>query len=258
MKEPERLSNDGDAPPELRALLRVAHRARPLDPAVRERAGVRVARAAAFPIAVAGWLSAKAAIAALSVGFGTAVVALVALGPEPSPKVAPAALASDARAARRAAPAARAVPVAAPVAMASAASDLGSSLTSGNVGVFPNEPVDAPPVAVRAAAARPSPSSQSEGAPRAGELAAESALLERARSALRRAPSEALALVREHAERFPRGQLGAERALIEIDALHRLGRDQEAQSLAQAWLARSHDDLYLERVQQLLRQLSPN
>lgn len=256
MKEPERLSHDDDAPPELRALLRAAHRARPLDPAVRERAGARIARAAAFPIAVAGWLSAKTAIAALSVGFGTAVVALVALRPEPepTPRVAPAALASNGGATRGATPAARVVPAAAP----SAPDPSASSLTSGNVGAFGNAPADSPPVAVRAAAGRPSSSSQTDGAQRAGELAAESALLERARSALRRAPSEALALAREHAERFPRGQLGAERALIEIDALYRLGRDQEAQNLAQAWLARNHDDLHVERVRQLLGKLSPN
>ncbi|HYP77530.1 MAG TPA: hypothetical protein VER12_16275 [Polyangiaceae bacterium] len=256
MKEPQRLSNDDHAPAELRALLRAAARARPLDPAVRERAGARVARAAVFPIAAASWLSAKTAIAALSVGFGTAVVALVALVPEPAPQIAPATRGSNASASHRTAPVARALPIAAPVAAASAASDPDSSRTSGNVGVFPNEPADAPPVGMRSATGRPSPSSESEAAPRGGELAAESALLERARSALRQAPSEALALVREHAERFPRGQLGAERALIEMDALHRLGRDQEARRLAQAWLSRSHDDLYVERVDQLLDKLS--
>ena len=258
MIEPERLSNDDDAPPELRALLRAAHRARPLDPAVRERASARVARAAALPIAAAGWLSAKTAIAALSVGFGTAVVALVALGPAFGPAPAPAAVASNARAARGTPPARRGVHAATPAAAASVLPDPSANPLA-NSSAFASEPVDAPPVAMRAAAGRPSPSSQAEGAQRAGELAAESELLERARSALRRAPSEALGLAREHAERFPRGQLAAERALIEIDALHRLGRDQEAQTLAQAWLARTHhDDLYVDRVRQLLGDLSPD
>ncbi|HEY3256485.1 MAG TPA: hypothetical protein VGJ91_21145 [Polyangiaceae bacterium] len=258
MKEPERLSNDNHTPPELRALLRAAQRARPMDPAVRERTGARVARVAALPIAAAGWLSAKTAIAALSIGFGTAIVTLVAFSPEPTPKVAPAASARNANPARGALDAARAVPVAAHAVAASAVSDPGASALPSNVSAFPIEPAGAPPVAVRPVAGRPSPSTPSEDAHGADELAIESALLERARSALRGAPSEALALVREHAERFPRGQLAAERALIEIDALQRLGRDQEARSLAQAWLARTHDDLYVERVRQLLGKLSAN
>jgi hypothetical protein len=86
-------------------------------------------------------------------------------------------------------------------------------------------------------------------------LTAESELLERARSALRRSPLEALRLAGEHAARFPQAQLGSERMLIQIDALHRLGRDSEAQSIAQALLARSPDDLYVERVRKLLGEL---
>jgi hypothetical protein len=83
----------------------------------------------------------------------------------------------------------------------------------------------------------------------------ESALLEQARRALASAPNAALALVAEHATRFPNGQLAAERRLIEVDALYRAGRRTEARALAQKLVARGGDDLYVGRVERLLQKI---
>ena len=80
----------------------------------------------------------------------------------------------------------------------------------------------------------------------------EATLLEQARREMRGAPAVALSIAQEHAERFPRGQLAAERTLIQIEALHRLGRDTEATKLARPLLAGASRSLYEERVRKLL------
>jgi hypothetical protein len=82
-------------------------------------------------------------------------------------------------------------------------------------------------------------------------LAAESTLLEQARREMRRAPALALQIAGEHAQRFPRGQLAAERTLIEVEALHRLGRSEQARARAKSLPAGT---LYGERVEQILGQ----
>jgi hypothetical protein len=68
---------------------------------------------------------------------------------------------------------------------------------------------------------------------------------------MRAAPEVALQIAAEHAQRFPRAKLAAERALIQIEALHRLGRDAEARALAQR-ISGSAGGLYAERIKQLL------
>ena len=83
-------------------------------------------------------------------------------------------------------------------------------------------------------------------------MSAEAAMLEQARHELSRAPDVALAIAAEHASRFPRGQLGAERVMIQIEALHRLGREAEAQQLARQVLAGKSAELYRERIERLL------
>ena len=62
----------------------------------------------------------------------------------------------------------------------------------------------------------------------------------------------ALQIAAEHAQRFPRAQLASERALIQIEALHRLGRDAEARTLARNISGGSGGGLYAERIKQLL------
>lgn len=83
-------------------------------------------------------------------------------------------------------------------------------------------------------------------------IADEARLLETARGNLSKDPARALALVRRHEARYPGGQLGAERELIAVDALLRLGRREEAERRAAPRLEDDPDSLYAKRLRQLL------
>jgi hypothetical protein len=121
-------------------------------------------------------------------------------------------------------------------------------------------PVDEP-ATPESEAAPPNPAPSSPVAPPsasgAGSLSAESALLEQARREMRLAPLGALSIAAEHARRFPRGQLAAERTLIQIEALHRLGRDAEARRLAASLSNGASGGLYAERVRRFLGESAP-
>jgi hypothetical protein len=88
-------------------------------------------------------------------------------------------------------------------------------------------PVDAPALAAQAPAV--------EAAPVLDEVA----LLAAARRALRSNPTHALALVREHAERFPSSAFAEERAVLRIEGLVATGAVETARSertrFAQRW-----------------------
>jgi hypothetical protein len=85
-----------------------------------------------------------------------------------------------------------------------------------------------------------------------GSLARETELLERARNALDSDPAASIALTDEHRLRFAQPFLAAECEFIRVEALHRLGRDQEARALAQILIARDTRGLYRERLRRLL------
>jgi hypothetical protein len=104
----------------------------------------------------------------------------------------------------------------------------------------------------------PAAPSSNEAATNAAGLAEETEFLERARRTLRTDPAFALLMVREHRVRFPRGKLGAEQSLIEIEALYRSGRHAEARALAERKLAAGAGDLYAERVRSLLERMDPS
>jgi hypothetical protein len=100
----------------------------------------------------------------------------------------------------------------------------------------PRTPV-APPKASAPRPPTPSPNLEQPDSPGQG-LAAEVALLGRARSVLALDPSSALALADLHKKDFATGQLGTERELIAIDALVRLGRRDAAERRATPLLER--------------------
>ncbi len=83
-------------------------------------------------------------------------------------------------------------------------------------------------------------------------LAAEAALLEQARARLALDPEAALSGAELHASTFPAGQLSAERELIAIDALKRMGRLAAARQRAQALIGRDHNGIYARRARRLL------
>jgi hypothetical protein len=75
-------------------------------------------------------------------------------------------------------------------------------------------------------------------------LAEEETLLEQARRSLASAPGAALALLRQHQQRFPAGQLTAERLFLSVDALRRVGDRAGAERQAQALLKRFPGSVY--------------
>lgn len=83
-------------------------------------------------------------------------------------------------------------------------------------------------------------------------IAVEARLLERARSELAGRPGQALELAARHQRQYPTGQLSAERELIVVDALLRLGRRAEAEQRAAPQIESHPDSLYARRMRQLL------
>jgi hypothetical protein len=245
MSDPTRWLDDPDAPDELKQALRGATRAGGLDRTTRDRVGVRVGRLAALPLSAVTWLSLKSA-AALGLAGGATVAGTLAVvehyrpatqhvavtaSPVRSTPSTPRAVRAPAELAAPAVPAPSAEP-APPIAPASPTLNPPAELPRGGP----------PPLAA--------PSTSSSGG-----LAEESALLEQARRALDGSPSRTLALVHEHAMRFRTGQLAAERSLLEVDALYRLGRRAEARALAERLLAAGGGDLYVGRVERLLQKI---
>ncbi len=225
MSAPRRLVDDPDADRQLSRVLRESSGARPLDDATRRRLGAKLSRAAAVPAVAAGWLFVKSAAAALgAVGVAATVATVTGVVDWPSPKPESAPQAAPVRA-----PQPHPLP-SAPAPVAEPAAEV------------PEAPLKL----------NPSPSLPGASASAAASLSAESTLLEQARREMRRAPALALQIAGEHAQRFPGGQLGSERTLIQVEALHRLGRDQEARARADGLLRGVSGDLYRERVQQLL------
>jgi hypothetical protein len=80
----------------------------------------------------------------------------------------------------------------------------------------------------------------------------ENEMLDRAHRALASNPAETLAIVHKHAAMFPRGRLGAEREILTIEALLRLGRTREARARAESLLQRAPRSIYAERVRSML------
>jgi hypothetical protein len=240
MMEPERLLEDAETPPELRALLRKAPRARALDAVTQARvrkqllkpfatpSGALVRSGAAAPVAagLSALLSASAVSAAIGVAAGVVTIGALVYGegavnrlfaPPSSASVGAPRGALEAPALRPSAsnvslPARRAAPLAPP-------------------------PIERP---------------RETFAPAANGLGEESRLLERARSELQREPRRALDLAREHGRRFEAPRLAQERTLIEVDALYRLGRYPEARALAERSLAAGAGNLYEARLRRLL------
>jgi hypothetical protein len=183
------------------------------------------------PAVAAGWLFVKSAAAALSVvvvSAGAATYAGVIDWPAPArPTETQPATRKPAKPLPAVAP-----PVAAPSVVAEPE-------------VLP-EPQLNPSPALPIVSGSPAPSTSG------ASLAAEAQLLEQARREVRAAPEVALHIAAEHAQRFPRAQLASERALIQIEALHRLGRDAEARALARNISGGAAGGLYAERIKQLL------
>lgn len=84
--------------------------------------------------------------------------------------------------------------------------------------------------------------------PRPQPALSEAELLQAAQSALRTNPRRALALVREHQRRFPRGALAQEREVIAIEALKRSGRAAEAGERAEDFKRANPNSAHRPRI----------
>jgi hypothetical protein len=124
--------------------------------------------------------------------------------------------------------------------------------------IAPLEPQPQPPAIPVAPGLSPSaapPVAAVSGKPSARDtLAEEEALLEQARRALGSSPAAALGLLRQHQQRFPGGQLTAERMFLSVEALRRAGDSAGAERQAQALLKRFPSSVY---AGQLRRQAAP-
>ncbi|MDF2698329.1 MAG: hypothetical protein K0S65_6713 [Labilithrix sp.] len=76
--------------------------------------------------------------------------------------------------------------------------------------------------------------------------------IKRAEDALSSDPSRALAILDEHARRFPAGEFLQEREMVAVEALARLGRKTEAKRRADALLERFPRTPYVARLERAL------
>jgi hypothetical protein len=118
-------------------------------------------------------------------------------------------------------------------------------------------------LAASAAAVQPRVMASSRAAPlrerqdESDHLAEEAALLDRARSEIRRDACRAVGLVNAHERTFPASRLAIEREVLRIDALSRCGRVAEAARRGRELLARSPGSLYEARIRDILHRPSP-
>jgi hypothetical protein len=227
MIDPPRLREGGsDAPPELRDLFLDAKRPEPLPPATDARLVAKITALGALPAAPLvkawPWLIAGGA---LVVAGALSLVAERNSGPGPAPHRPPASF----------------TPTSAPLDAAPAAA--------------PEKPT--PPEGKRSSPA--SAASMGHVAPAeassasADALAGEAKLLNEAHAAMATDPRKALAIASEHTKRYPRGQLAAERELILVQALIKLGRVREAEARGRALRKSTPSSIYSERLDSILK-----
>jgi hypothetical protein len=105
------------------------------------------------------------------------------------------------------------------------------------------------PVLPSAAAASSVPASAKSAQ---GSLADEVAQLQKAKLALKSgSPAQALSELGTYAQRFPRPMLGAEAAVLRIEALSQSGDTSRAKSMAEAFLAKNPNSPYAARLRSL-------
>jgi hypothetical protein len=227
--DPPRLRDGGSgAPAELSTLFQDAKKPEPLTPATDARLLAQVAALSAAPFAslLRGWLIAGGAV--LLAGTA-ALIAQRPFAPGATPSPVPRLSASPSTLASAPASVDRIPPAAVPEAQP-------------------------PPASKQAPAARTEQVAPAEAASSSEDaLAGEAKLLNQAHAAMSTDPPAAYAFASEHARRYPRGQLAAERELILVQALAKLGRTQEAEARGRALRKSSPSSIYGERLDTVLK-----
>jgi hypothetical protein len=224
VSDPPRIREAGSGvPPELRDLFLDAKKPEPLTRASDARLAAQVTALATLPAAplvkALPWLIGGGAIV---VAGGLALV----MQPDSVPSAAPSPP-----------PPSSAPAPTAPVAVEPAAPEAQSPPEAKRA-----LPTSAPPVAPAEAA------SASEDA-----LAGEAKLLNQAHAVMASDPQRAHAIASDHAKRYPRGQLAAERELILVQALVKLGRLREAEARGRALRKSTPSSIYGERLDTVLK-----
>lgn len=211
--------------------------------AERARTAVRVAQIPAGVGAAAGWAAWMKGVA-VAAGLGAAGLAAHGLAGDP-PAVAPL---ERLPAERLRAPA--------PGEPAPAPEIAPGTPSAPAPEIAPGSPAPPPPEATpRGARGRPArdapPAGAAPPAEDADALLREAELLEQARAGVARDPAGSLRSLDDHRDGFPDGQLTAEREILAIDALVRLGRADEARARARSFLARFPSSPYAERARRI-------
>jgi hypothetical protein len=187
----------------------------------------------------AGALAAKTGSAALGSKIGTAATLLVVGGASVFAAYNHSALTSDDK------PEAMAVQAASPDPVVKQALPEQAPSAQAQSGAPPTEP----------AVAEPQPSSDAPAArkalgPSKPEANAELSVLQRARAALASDPARALRLSSGHARDYPNSQFAQEREVIRIEALRKLGREDEARKRGRDFSERFPDSAHGSRLDQ--------
>jgi len=219
MNEPVRLRDLGGEGTEL---LRAARRPRAMPPEVRARTAAKVAAIAVTPVAVGGaakWLTGKTLAWLLGFGvLGAAIgIGAYAMRGKPTGVVSEEPQISHA-------PPPTVVPITEPI-------------EEPKVETAPSAPVKVAP--------QPKASIDT--------LAEENALLDPARGKVEADPAGVLAAADAHRKKFPSGQLAADREYLAVRALKKLGRDDEAKTRGEAFLARFPSSPYSAYVRKLIQ-----
>jgi hypothetical protein len=263
MTAPRRWKDSLDAPLGVRDLLAASRPPRALDRAAFERGRSRVATVALAPAAAAAiasvWpkLAAAGLVAVAAAGTAVAIDATRAEHRDPRPvgtMTAPPTMReipAPVDPVSEPEPAPVMMPVPAPVPVTLHPAPVPVIATAAPAAVAPAPP-EATPVAAAPPAAADLPQPVEPAARPASTLASELALLEDARSRLSRDPETTLRLTAAHRARFPSGLLAAERDLLEIDALLRQGRVQDARVRSAAWLAREPNGIHADRLRAIV------
>jgi hypothetical protein len=235
MMDDRRWRDSADAPDEVRALFAAGRPTTTLSPATRSRVARRLGVPVAGVVATGYALVWKNVAMAAMVGLATTVGAVSMarfIRPGTGTLTAPPGVVAPS--VDRGAPHATPVAASAPTPSESPVAVPASPAT---------EPaVPSPPLPVR----QPPPPSHLE-AP-GDTLAAELALLQQARSTYDSAPRATLAVLNEHARRFPSGKLSLERELLALDTLKRLGDVAEERARAARLVPQVRGTIYEERV----------
>ena len=223
MSDPARFRDGGgDVPPDLKELFAGAPKPEPLPPAIDARVAVHIGALGPLPasplVKLVPWAVGSGAI----VLAGAIALVVQRRAPAPAAIVQPNEIAAPAQTTADPTPSPASEPA------------------------LPIETKSAPAPSV-AHAAPAEAASASEDA-----LAGEAKLLNQAHDAMSTDPRKALAIASEHAKRYPHGQLAAERELILVQALVKLGREREAEARGRALRKSTPNSIYGERLDTIL------